>query len=211
MNKKISRKITKISFPLALACALGACSSATKNVEQTETTHAEPATGHPTTGNSLQTKFVAAEQDANATAELTFAKGSAKLPKDAVTKIKKAMKEASARGRRVNEVKVVAWADQEYPSTFKDALPAEEQKLANARAEAVAKLLGKTAKGAEVEKISMAERPGALESFFKTSDFRVKRSLERAGIPNENTSVKVPAMERKALVLFLTEDSKANN
>jgi len=194
---------------ITLALALSACaSSEMKSIEQNTTPQVEASTGHPATGNSLQTKFVAAEQGANATAELTFKKASAKLPKDAAGKLRKAMKEAAAKGR-VSEIKIITWADQEYPSTFKGELPEGDRSLAAARGEAVAKLLAQTAGSAQVEKISMAERPGALGNFFKTSDFRVKRSLERAGIPNENTGVKVPAMAKKALVLFLVEGAQA--
>lgn len=199
------KKLLNRALPFVFAVALAACaSSETKSVEQTETTKAEPSTGHPTTGNSLQTKFVAAEQDADASAELKFAAGSSRLPKETNKQLATAIREARARGR-ITEVKVIAWADQEYPSTYKDALPTKQQQLAEARAEAVRKALAKRVKNAEVEKISMAERPGAFEDFFKTSDFRIKRSLERAGIPTEDTSVKVPAMEGKTLVLFLTE------
>lgn len=202
-------KTTRIGFALAIACALGACSSGeTKSVEQTAMARAEPTTGHPTTGNSLQTKFVAAEQGASATAELSFAKGSSQLPKDAANRLKKALREAASRGP-VSEVKIIAWADKEYPSTYNKALPTSERKLAEQRAQAVAQFLEKATGGATVQSINMAERPGAMARFLKTSDFRVKRSLERAGIPNEDTSVKVPAMERKALVLVFSGDAKA--
>ncbi|RZA04698.1 MAG: hypothetical protein EOP11_14515 [Proteobacteria bacterium] len=206
MNKNLTNAVFQGALGLALITSLGACSSSSKSIEKNQSAQVEPVSGHPATGNSLQTKFVAAEQEAHASAELKFAPGSAKLPKDAKGKIEKALREASARSR-VNEVKVITWADQEYPSTQKEDLSAAQRNLSAKRADAIASLLSEVAKDVKVEKVNMAERPGMIASLFKTSDFRVKRSLERAGIPTENTSVKVPAMERKALLLFLNEDS----
>jgi len=48
----------------------------------------------------------------------------------------------------------------------------------------------------------MAERPNIIKEFVGSSEARLKKSLERAGIPNTDTSVKFPAKASRAILLI---------
>ena len=88
-------------------------------------------------------------------------------------------------------------------------LPDAQKKLADSRAKSIQDFVRKQNRDLDVKVYSMAERPGAFERLFSTSDARLKKSLEVSGIPNTDTSIKRPSKASKAIVLFALEETKA--
>jgi hypothetical protein len=153
---------------------------------------------------TVEAKYAASELGAQQVAELRFPRGSAKLKLKELKRLDAALSKARKEGK-VDEIKVIAWADREYPSYNSGSLPKPDQELARERNEAIQKILTGKVSGAGINTYNMAVYPNGAERLFKTSDFRVKRSLEQAGIPNADTGVKMPAMAGKALVMILLE------
>ena len=110
--------VALLPFPFLLA--LLACSSAPepKAAER-------PALSKPQT---MESKFVANEQGAQEALELKFAPGKHELSARDREDLRKAIARARAHAP-LAEVRVVAWADSEYPSTYTKTLPEEQREV----------------------------------------------------------------------------------
>ncbi|MGZ3693973.1 MAG: hypothetical protein ACXWQO_07210 [Bdellovibrionota bacterium] len=152
----------------------------------------------------VEEKHAASELGAQEVAEIHFKRGSTHISKKEAKKLNAAIAKAQSTGK-VDEIKIVGWADREFPSYNSGSLPKPDQKLADRRNEAIRQALEPQVKGVAVDKYNMAVYPNGVDRLFKTSDFRVKRSLEQAGIPNTDSGVKMPVMSGKALVMILLD------
>ncbi len=199
LNKLYARS-TLITLSLVLA---GCSSSPTpRNVPVTESKDTR----------TVEAKYAASEIGAQEVAEVHFARGSTQISASEMKKLNAALAKAQAAGE-VDEIKIVSWADREFPSFNQGSLSKPDQNLADKRNDVLSKTLEAKVKDVDMDKYNMAVYPNGVDRLFKTSDFRVKRSLEQAGIPNSESGVKRPAMASKALVMILLErdDKPASN
>lgn len=181
---------------IAALTALASCSSS-------PTPRNVPVTQQKDT-RTVEAKYSASELGAQEVAEIKFPKGSTRISAADMRKINAALAKAQAAGK-VEEIKVVSWADREFPSFNDGSLPKPDQNLAERRNDEITKVLDAKVKNVDVDKFNMAVYPNGVARLFKTDDFRVKHSLEQAGIPNTDSGVKAPAMAGKALVMILLE------
>jgi len=151
---------------------------------------------------SIEAKQVAAEEQAPFVAELTFSKNKHQLSKTSRARIDKLLAEAKRQGE-ISEIKVISWADEEYPSVHTKKLSTDQRSLAEHRNNAIKKYLQHGSQNVEVSAYNMAERPGVLSDLISTSNSRIKKAFEVAGIPNTDTSVKTPAKASKSIVMIL--------
>lgn len=154
---------------------------------------------------SMESKQLASEEETNLVTEVSFTKEKATLSKAAQEDIRALWQKASKKGK-IDEVKVITWGDQEYPSVHEENLSEKQIDLVKKRNDSLEKYISKLTKDADVETFSMAERPGALQRLFSSEDAKIKKSLETAGIPNTDTSVKVPGKASKSVVIFIMEE-----
>lgn len=188
---------------LLLAFLVVACSS--KPAQDPGANSAQTKKAKESKVVSMESKQLASEEESNLVTEVTFTKEQATLSKAAQEDIRKLYQKAAKRGK-IDEVKVVTWGDQEYPSVHEKRLSEKQIKLVEKRNDALEKYLDQITKGADVETYSMAERPGTLNRLFASEDAKIKKSLETAGIPNTDTSVKVPGKASKSVVIFIMEE-----
>ncbi len=153
---------------------------------------------------SIESQQIAAEQKARFVSELAFERKTHTLSEPNRNKIQKLLEESMAAGK-IQEIKVIAWADAEYPSEEKKKLSKEEQKVAADRNTAIQNFIKNQNKKLNVSTYSMAERPSSLKEFIGSSEARIKRSLEMAGIPTGEGSVKFPSKASKAIVMVVME------
>lgn len=151
---------------------------------------------------SIEAKQLAAENEASYVTELTFRKGKNQLSPDAHTQLSQVLDQARAHGQ-IQDVKVISWADSEYPSANSRALSAGQRKLATRRNDEIKRFLKNMDRDVNVTTYNMAERPGAVSELFSTSNAHIKKSLEVAGIPNTGTRVKLPAKASKSIVMVI--------
>ena len=151
---------------------------------------------------SIEAKQLAAENEASYVTELTFRKGKNQLSPDAHTQLSKVLDQARAHGK-IQDVKVITWADAEYPSANTKALSVGQVKLATRRNDEIKRFLKNLDRDVSVTTYNMAERPGAVSELLGTSNAHIKKSLEVAGIPNTDTTVKLPAKASKSIVLVI--------
>ncbi|MBC7420254.1 MAG: hypothetical protein H7328_05950 [Bdellovibrio sp.] len=186
--------IKNIFIIVCVAFAFTGCSS------KPEVPAAENNSAPVKPGASIEAKQVAAQEETMYVAEIRFTKLSTLLTKVHKNQIQDALKEASLRGP-VKNIRVLTWADAEYPSVHTKKLSEEDRDLVKKRNDAIKTYLNKSASGVDVELYSMAERPGLLKDIFKTTDSRLKKSLEIAGVPNTDTSVKTPSKASHSIVI----------
>lgn len=186
---------------LTVALLATACSSTPEQVGNVA--HGEPK---PTTVASIEAKQVAAEQEAAYVVEVLFAKNSAKVSPEAAAKIEAMFKNVPDQ-KRVKGVKIISWADDEYPSTGDKKLSSTQVDLAKERLESVQRIVKDRHAGLQFELVNMAKRPGPFSKLVGTEDARIKESLERAGV--STTEDKAASKARKAIILLVMKEGKS--
>ncbi len=154
---------------------------------------------------SMESKLLANEQESNLVTEIKFDHQKANISGKAREQLKELHRKASKKGK-IEEIKVISWGDQEYPSVHEKKLSEVQVKLVEERNATLENYLKTIEKDADIETISMASRPSTLDKWFSSDDARIKKSLETAGIPNTDTTVKVPGKASKSIVIFIMEE-----
>jgi hypothetical protein len=148
-------------------------------------------------GNEYQSNFVA---------EITFEEGMKHVSANAKEQLRQIYQEAAAQGV-IEMVKVVTWADKEYPSEDKGKLVRDQQKIVEDRNDNIEAFLETMDDQINVDKFSMAERPGTLRRLFMTKEARIKKSLEAAGIPTtEDAQAAAGDKASKSIIMFILKD-----
>lgn len=117
--------------------------------------------------------------DSSQIAEIRYPKGAKSLSNEQKREIDEVVSMAQSKGE-IDQVKVLAWADREYPRKGVK-IPRLERSLASERSKAVRRYLKERHKISEVDTYNMAERPNTLEKLFSTSDYKVKSAAEVRG------------------------------
>lgn len=150
----------------------------------------------------IEATQVAAEQNAEFFTEINFSKKQKNLSKANQGKIRRLLSDATKKGE-VDEIKVISWADKEYPSAETKKLSEDERQIADDRNGAIKSFIANLNKDIKVKAYSMAERASALKEFVGSSEARVKKSLEVAGIPTTEGAVKYPSKASKSIVMII--------
>ncbi|MBC7741199.1 MAG: hypothetical protein H7061_03320 [Bdellovibrionaceae bacterium] len=180
---------------LALVALLAGCAS---SPEEPIAPHTEPKFAPSA---SIEAKQVAAQEETTHVAEINFGKASTELSPAGKAEIKKRIKEAQGKGT-VKNIRVLTWADAEYPSVHTKKLSKEDQNLVKKRNESIENYLKSITQKVDIKLYSMAQRPSSLNDMFGSEEGRLKKSLEIAGIPNSDSSVKNPSKASKSIVII---------
>jgi hypothetical protein len=189
-------------FTLALS-AIVSCSNKPKEVE-----NIAPGAPPANTSASIEAKQLAAEEEAHAVAEIIFKKGSSNLNADAQKKLKDIIKSSTTGSRKVDEIKLITWSDEEYPDEEKGELSQGQQILVRQRNARLKNFIKKLNQDLEVDAISMAERPKRIAELWGEGDARMKKSLESAGISSTENPSKGTTKASRSIVLILLEPAK---
>lgn len=169
LTKNMSASILVITFCFG-------CSSVRKQAsEATQNRDAETARATAMSGGS---EFSVIE----------FKKGSHAITEQGKQTLARVAKKASAEGREIDEIKVLAWADREYPAAGTKA-DRSDITLADNRASAIKTYLKDDLDADfDVQKHNMAQRPGALSELVKTEDYEVKNNFESTGASGSSST-----------------------
>ena len=168
-----------------IAAMFTACSSKPKDVSN-EARGDKPVAK---TQASMEAKQLAAEQNSSYVTEIAFQKGSDKLTPLSRQKLERLLSAVKDR-RQIDEIKVVSWADQGYPSAQVKKLPKNQHDIAEARNETIKSFIKTHNKSIPVEVHNMAERPSTISSLWGGSDARIKKSLESNGLTSNGMTAK---------------------
>ena len=141
-------------------------------------------------------------------AVLTFDKGTQILSDNSKKDLKEFVVSAQREGREIDEIKILAWPDREYPATGVR-LTDRDVKIATQRSEAIEKYLKDdlNTKG-NYETYNMAKRPNKVSEFFHGDDYKTKRFFERSGAAPAGTDMKsfMNSKASKALIMLDYKD-----
>lgn len=132
-----------------------------------------------TTNAWTTTQDAADRLGASMVKEVSFEKNTDRLSDFQKTEIKNAINEASQKGK-IDEVKILAWSDKEYPAE-KGKQSKDDINLAKNRIRHLKSYLKDELKVSDVDTYNMTERPNALEKLFNTSDAKIKNAAESTG------------------------------
>ncbi len=159
----------------------------------------------PTNSASIEAKQLAAEEEAHAVVEIVFKKGSSELSPDSKKKIKNLLSKIG-KTQKVDEIKLITWSDEEYPSPDQAELSQGQQILVRQRNARIKNFIREQKKEElDIELVSMAERSGKLADLWGDADARLKKSLEAAGIPNSEDPKKGTPKASRSIVMLILE------
>lgn len=191
MFHKKNLAIGILSLLLAVSC------SHPKKVSRSDTKSYEEAKSRETT---TETANVA---QASNHVEIAFSEGSASLTDNAKDSLRSILNEAKREGN-IDEVIVLSWADQNYPSKELNKLSKEQRELANQRNKNVKEYL-KTMKDVDVNSYNMAERPSAFSKLFNTADSELKNSMLEAGLSTTADKADYASKASHSVILIKTK------
>lgn len=147
----------------------------------------------------------AAEENATHVTEISFAKDSSELTEEARRSLVSII-DAARISRSIEDVKILAWADREYPSTRIKKLSTGERDLAENRTRVIKDFLNAHFDLADIDTVNMAKRPNTVQRWLRTDNARLKQAMEVAGIrdtdsPNDARAAKAS----RAVVMLITE------
>lgn len=143
---------------------------------------------HALVGSEMES--AAKSLGASTAEEVSFKEGTAQLTDSAKDSLRNVMKSAKENGT-IEQVKVIAWADREYPVKGTKA-PKEDVKLANERIQSIKRFLKADQNVADVSGYNMTQRPNGVQKWLNTPQASVKDTLENTGAAprtNEETGL----------------------
>ena len=185
-------KLKGIAIAGLMSLTLVACSShKTENVKTVSTV--EPS----------KTSQAVADSHGSYYAVLKFDKGTQRLSNASKKDLREFVTSAQREGREINDIKILAWADREYPATGVK-LTDRDVKMANERSESIEKYLKDDLNtNGDYETYNMAKRPNKVSEFFKGDDYKTKRIFERSGAAPAGTDMQsfMNSKASKALIM----------
>lgn len=183
----------------AFLAGLVACSTAAQNrTDQVIETSSNGDTGSAVTS-------AAREVEAPYFVEVEFQKGSTQLTEQSRSAITSLLNRARAEGH-VKDVKVLSWADQEYPTSGQKKLAGAQRRLADSRNRSIRGYVDSLNYNVDVDIHNMAERPSAVARWFNTSDARFKRAMVAAGLPTTADAAPATGRASHAVVLVTLKE-----
>lgn len=188
------KKILTIGF-LSFLLATG-CSHENK-VSQSDTKSYEEAKSRETT------ETTASKAGAKNYAEIKFNEGSSTLSDSAKDSLRSVLSAARTEGK-VDEVIVLSWADENYPSKELKKLSKEQRNLADQRNKNVKEYL-KMMRDVDVNSYNMAERPSSFSKLFNTADSELKSSMMEAGLSTTADKADYSSKASHSVILIKTK------
>ncbi len=132
--------------------------------------------------------------------EVQFQPLSSELTNEAKKEINETFQKAIWDGY-IDNVSVLSWSDEEYPSEDLNTLSKENRNLAEKRNTAIKNYL-MSIRNVDVDTYNMAEQPSKLSKLFNTTDNQLKKSLVAAGLPTTADALQYPSKASHSLVLI---------
>lgn len=153
----------------------------------------------------------AVKAQATHSTSLEFEKGKTNLSEISKKHLNELAAKANREGREIENIKILAWADREYPDKVQSKAPTREVILAKERAESIKDYLQEDLHADEkIDSFNMAKRPGLLSKVVRGEEYSVKENFEQAGASAtelDNGSVSYSKASR-ALVIIDYIDNK---
>jgi hypothetical protein len=160
-----------------------------------------------------ETEAAARKLGASTVGEVEFNAGQTGLDDDAKNDLNDLKKEAEQAGA-IEEIRVIAWADKEYPIAEQKRYTRADIRLADERAQNVKNYLERDLHLKSITTYNMAKRPNLLQEMLKTPGAAIKDTLEKSGAaPHSEADTGLFAEKSKsstALILVYKKRMKDN-
>jgi len=179
--------IITASLIVAIAGMGSSYASDDKRVVPADTGTPAAATTNPTSPTSQAvTKTMEGEEAYYTVVE--FDKGKDKLNESSKKALRKFIEKAQKEGREIDDIKIMAWADKEYPVQGAK-VDKKDIKIAKERSEAIEDYLKDDLDtDGDYASFNMAKRPNKVNEFFKSDDYKTKKTFEESGSSPTSTS-----------------------
>ncbi len=113
---------------------------------------------------------------------LVFDKGRSSLSEASKNHLRDLASRAHKAGKPIEEIKILAWADKEYPDKVKGRAATGDIILASERAQKIKNYLEEDLKESEdIDAFNMARRPNLISKLFRDDEYEVKNAFEQSG------------------------------
>jgi hypothetical protein len=113
---------------------------------------------------------------------IIFAEGKSSLTQKSKDHLKELAALAHKDGRPIEDIKILAWADKEYPDKTKSNAATRDIILASERAQKIKSYLEKDLKESEdIDAYNMARQPNLIAKLFRNEEYDVKKAFEQSG------------------------------
>ena len=144
---------------------------------------------------------------------LEFSKGKSELTNASKENLKNFLAKSHQTDRAINDIRILAWADTEYPANKKNNIPKSQVILASERAQGIRDYLEVDLKEEnDIDAYNMARRPDLLSKMFRSDEYDVKNAFETTGttasrLPDGSVSY---TKASKAIVIIDYEGTEDN-
>lgn len=112
-----------------------------------------------------------------------FSRGRSVLTDDNKRFLNELARKANRTGKEISEIKILAWADREYPGRKNERAKTRDVILANERANVIRQFIRDDLKSREpIDVFNMAKKPGLLDQITKDEEYRVKQDVAQSGV-----------------------------
>lgn len=137
--------------------------------------------------------------------EISFAKRSSSLSRKAKTELSALFKRAATKGKMARVI-VVSWGDLEYPSIHSKKEADEQEELVVNRNLQILRYIEMNSRSSSIQLFNMASHSESYNQFFLNENIKTKKALETAGLPDTDSTVKVPGKASKSIVIFIMDE-----
>lgn len=146
------------------------------------------------------------QPDWNPATKISFDAEDASITQEAKDELS-ALYEQSAHRGKIEKIKIISWGDIDYPSIYSKKDADRQEELVIERNTGLLNYLEElTMNEANMQFSNMAERKSSLQEIMSQENDSTRKSLAMLGIPNTETTVKVPGMASKSIVIFVMEE-----
>ncbi len=145
---------------------------------------------------------------------LVFDKGKTTLNESNKKYLREFALRAHNNNKSIEDIKILAWADKEYPDKTKSKAGIRDIILASERAQTIKQFLEEDLnEGEDIDSFNMAKRPNLFARIIKNTDYNVKDAFEKSGataarLPNGSVSY---TKASKALVIIDYQGDENNS
>ena len=139
--------------------------------------------------------------------EVNFKKGSFALNETSREALRNMVNRAKTAGT-IDDLKVLAWADVNYPAESSRKISKAERNLAENRADSIRDYVKAELAVSSIDIYNMAKRPNAVQNLFDTSDATVKKAFENAGVTSAEGKSTTGRASRAVVMAMLKDGPK---
>lgn len=137
---------------------------------------------------------------------LDFDQGRSDLNDANKSDLNKLAQRALRTGRDVSEIKILAWADREYPGRKNERVKTRDIILANERARVTREFIRQDLRSKEsIDVFNMAKKPGPIDKITKNEEFQVKEDIARSGVSGTRLASGDTSYTKAGKVLVIIE------